>query len=108
MDESPYEASFDAFGDVVAEDILPIVPGSVSVATQNPELAPIIAVMQKALDNGADRHISHLYRRGRREYVRHKFIAELTPEERQYVYAYSKYGGNEPILMGMEYDNYPI
>jgi signal transduction histidine kinase/CheY-like chemotaxis protein/HPt (histidine-containing phosphotransfer) domain-containing protein len=108
VDESPYEAAFDAYGDVVAEDLLPMVLVPVSFATQNPKFAPIISVMQRVLDNGGLRHLNDLYRQGRQEYLRHKFLLKLTPEERGYVHEHSRYGLNMPILMGMEYDRYPI
>ncbi|MDR1535070.1 MAG: transporter substrate-binding domain-containing protein, partial [Planctomycetota bacterium] len=108
VDEAPHEAAFDAHGDVVAEDMLPVVFVPVSLATQNPELAPIISIVQKALDNGGIRHLNELYLRGRREYLRHKFLSGLTPEERGYVHEHSEYGPNRPIPVGMEYDNYPI
>ncbi|MDR1686040.1 MAG: transporter substrate-binding domain-containing protein [Desulfovibrio sp.] len=107
VDEAPYEAAFDAFGDIVAEEMLPMVFVPVSLATQNPELAPVVSVVQKALDNGGIRHLNKLYRCGQQEYFRHKFLLSLTHEEREYLYAHSKYGRNIPVLIGMEYDNYP-
>jgi signal transduction histidine kinase/HPt (histidine-containing phosphotransfer) domain-containing protein/FixJ family two-component response regulator len=108
VDEAPYEAAFDSYGDIVAEDMLPMVFGPVSLATQNPELAPIISIIQKALDSGGVKYLTRLYRRGHQEYLRHKFFSGLTEEEREYVYSHSKYGLNMPIPVGMEYDNYPI
>jgi signal transduction histidine kinase/CheY-like chemotaxis protein/HPt (histidine-containing phosphotransfer) domain-containing protein len=108
VEEAPYEASFDAYGDIVSEDILPMVFAPVSLATQNPELAPIISIVQKALDNGGIRHLNNLSRQGQQAYLRHKFLAGLTQEEREYVHAHSKYGRNIPVFIGMEYDNYPI
>jgi signal transduction histidine kinase/HPt (histidine-containing phosphotransfer) domain-containing protein/FixJ family two-component response regulator len=108
VEEAPYEAAFDAYGDVVTEDILPIVFVPVSLATQDPELAPIISIMQKALDNGAIRQLSNLYRQGHQEYLRHKFFSGLTPEERDYVHAHSGYGMNLPIMVGLDYGNYPV
>ncbi|MDR1349777.1 MAG: transporter substrate-binding domain-containing protein [Zoogloeaceae bacterium] len=108
VDEAPYEAAFDAYDDVVTEDMLPMVFAPVSLATQNPELAPIISVMQKALDNGSSLYLNHLYQEGYQEYLREKFIVGLTSEERAYVHTHSKQGLNQPILVGVEYDNYPI
>ncbi|MDR2669871.1 MAG: transporter substrate-binding domain-containing protein [Desulfovibrio sp.] len=108
VDEAPYAAAFDAYGDIVTEDMLPMVFGPVSLATQNPELEPIISVVQKMLNNGGIQHLNNLYRQGHQEYLRHKFLLMLTPEEREYVHAHSRYGLNLPILIGMEYDNYPI
>jgi signal transduction histidine kinase/CheY-like chemotaxis protein/ABC-type amino acid transport substrate-binding protein len=108
VDEAPFEATFDAYGDIVAEDMLPMVFGPVSLATQNPELAPIISIIQKVLDNGGIQYLNNLYRQGHQEYLRHKFFSGLTGEEREYVYSHSRYGLNMPVSVGMEYDNYPI
>ncbi|MDR1871555.1 MAG: transporter substrate-binding domain-containing protein [Deltaproteobacteria bacterium] len=108
VDEAPYEAAFDSFGDIVTEDMLPMVFGPVSLATANPEFEPIIKVVQKALDNGGVEYLTILLKRGQAEYRSHKFFSWLTPEERQYVFEHSASGQNKPIPVGLEYDNYPI
>ncbi|MDR2668505.1 MAG: transporter substrate-binding domain-containing protein, partial [Desulfovibrio sp.] len=108
VDEDPYTIAFDAYGDLVFEDILPIQFCPVAFATQNPELAPILSIVQKILDNGGSRYINMLYKQGHEEYISNKFLATLTQEEREYVYRHSPQGWNLPILVGMEYDNYPV
>ncbi|MDR2604357.1 MAG: transporter substrate-binding domain-containing protein [Desulfovibrio sp.] len=108
VDEEPYEIAFDVYDDIVLEDILPIQFCPVSFATQNPELAPILSVVQKILDNGGNNYINTLYKQGREEYINNKFLLKLTPEEREYVYRHGRYGWNLPVPFGMEYDNYPI
>jgi signal transduction histidine kinase/CheY-like chemotaxis protein/HPt (histidine-containing phosphotransfer) domain-containing protein len=107
FDENAYEASFDGYGgDVIAEDFLPLVYGTVSLTTRNPELAPVISVVQKALENGAIQYLANLYTQGHREYLRHKLFLQLTDEERAYVNAHVKSGGEIPVVL--EFDNYPI
>jgi signal transduction histidine kinase/CheY-like chemotaxis protein len=108
IDDSHFEAAFDVYGDVISEDMLPMVFEAVSMVTENPELEPIIAVVQKALENGGFEYLDNLYRQGQKQYRRHKFLSMLTQAERDYVYKHSVYGLNEPINVGLEYDNYPI
>jgi len=102
FEESPAEAAFDQYGGVAIEIYYPIIFSPVSLSTQNPELEPIISVVQKALDNGAINHIKNLYTQGRRDYLRHKFFLLLTDEERKYI------RDNPEILFAAETTNYPI
>jgi signal transduction histidine kinase/CheY-like chemotaxis protein len=106
FDEGTIEPTFDAYGDVVAETFLPLCLNPASLSTQNPELEPIIAIMQKALDNGANRTITELYNLGQKEYVRHKLLAHLTTEEQAYINEHI--AGDIPIPVGIEFDNYPV
>ena len=69
------EAGFAAFTDIVTSEFLPVIFTPVSFAAKNPQLEPFVSVMQKALDNGANRHLSELYRQGYREYLQHKLFA---------------------------------
>ncbi|MDR1965752.1 MAG: transporter substrate-binding domain-containing protein, partial [Synergistaceae bacterium] len=107
FDENAYESSFDAYGgDVTAEDFLPLVFGTVSLATQNPELAPVISVVQKALENGAIQYLADLYGQAYQDYRRHKLFLRLTDEEKAYIDARAQSGEGVPIAL--EFDNYPI
>jgi hypothetical protein len=49
------ESVFDVFGDVVAKNFVPLIYSSAALSTRNPELAPFISVVQKALENNASR-----------------------------------------------------
>ncbi|MDR1894243.1 MAG: transporter substrate-binding domain-containing protein, partial [Spirochaetales bacterium] len=107
FDEGPAEAGFDIYGDVIAENFFPLVYGPVSLTTQNPDLAPIISVVQKALQNGASYHLPQLYSRGDAEYRRHKLYVQLDDDEKKYLAAHAATpGGFIPIAA--EFDNYPV
>ena len=101
IDEGPGEAGFDDYGDVTAEEFFPLIYSPVSLATQNPELRPIIAVVQKILADGGNRYLTELYNLGEREYVKHKFQVQLTDEERAYIFE------SPTVKFAAEYDNYP-
>ncbi|MDR1900059.1 MAG: transporter substrate-binding domain-containing protein, partial [Treponema sp.] len=106
FDEEPSEAAFDEYGDMSAEFFLPLIYGPVSLTTQNPELAPIISVVQKYLENGAVYHLAELYSQGNAEYRRHKLYLQLNDEEKEYINAHVR--NDEAIPLGAENDNYPV
>ncbi|MDR2075355.1 MAG: transporter substrate-binding domain-containing protein, partial [Desulfovibrio sp.] len=103
--EGPAEAAFDASGGITATEYFPLLYVPVSLATGNPELAPLISVVQKSLNPDTVHHLMELYKQGENEYRRHKFFLQLTGEEKDYLRAHG--GGNE-IPIAVEYDNYPF
>jgi len=100
--EGVQEAFFDVYGDIVVSDFFPLIYSPVSFTTQNPQLAPIISILQKALDDGGAAYLYELHDRGYREYLQSKFLRSLTEEERGYI------RDNPVIPFAAEYDNYPI
>ena len=100
--ESPNEAAFDVYGDVVASNFFLPIYSPIAFATANPELEPIISVLQKALDNGGAHYLVGLYNTGEREYIKHKFSTLLTDEERKYI------RNHQIIPVATEADNYPV
>jgi PAS domain S-box-containing protein len=102
FDESPTEAAFDIYDDVISEDFLPMIYSSVSLTTKNPEFRPVISILQKALQNGCMDHLAGLYKQGENEHRRQKLLMRLTDEEKAYI-------RNHPVIpFAAEYDNYPI
>jgi signal transduction histidine kinase/CheY-like chemotaxis protein len=96
------EAAFDPYGGVITEDFLPLIVTPVSLTAEDPALAPVISVVTKALNNGAYRHLTELYRQGYQKYRKHKFLAQLDDEERDYIQ-------NTPVIpFASQYMSYPI
>jgi signal transduction histidine kinase/CheY-like chemotaxis protein len=105
--ESPIQASFDQFGLIEAEDILPLVTSPVSLASKNPELAPFVSAVQKYMDASGPNPFAGIYREGASEYRRSRFLISLGRDELKW--ADERTGEAAiPILVGLEYDNYPI
>jgi signal transduction histidine kinase/CheY-like chemotaxis protein len=100
--ENSAEMVFINYEDIIITDFLPFIYSPVSIATNNPELAPVISIVQKALENDASRFINSLYYQGYWEYMRHKLFIQLTEEEREYI------ANNHVIKMGAQHYNYPI
>ena len=96
------ETIFEAYDDVVTSDFYPLLFSSGSISTQNPELSPFISVLQKALDNGAIRYLNELYKQGEQQYRQHKFLLQLTEEERAYI------RDNPYVMFGADYSHYPV
>ena len=105
FEESPAEAAFDFYGDVYADNFFPFFYAPVSMTTQNPELAPFISVVQKALDSGMLYHLTKMYNQGYQEYLRHRLIMQLTDEEKEFIHLHDT--TQTAIKIAAEYDNYP-
>jgi len=102
FDESNGEAAFDIYPDIVAADFLPVIYSPVSLATQKPELEPIISTVQKALQGDSIHYLTTLYKRGYDEYLENKLRMKLSAEEREYI-------ANNPVVRyAAEYENYPL
>jgi len=85
IDYNVGEAAFDAFGDVVVEDFLPLIFSPISMTAKNYELAPVISVVTKALRNGGIQHVNKLYNDGQDNYIKNKFLKSLNAEEKAYL-----------------------
>jgi signal transduction histidine kinase/CheY-like chemotaxis protein/HPt (histidine-containing phosphotransfer) domain-containing protein len=96
------EAAFDPYGEIFTEDFLPLIVTPVSLTTEDPSLAPVISVVTKALNNGAYRHLTALYRQGYQKYRKHKFMTRLSDEEKIYI------KNNPTIPFASQYMSYPI
>ena len=103
FEEGSAEAVFDVYGDVTASEFFPLIYGPVSLTTRKSDLAPIISVVQKALDAGGIHHLTGLYNIGQSDYMRHKLNTRLRSDEQIYIRR-----GNTMVPFAAEYDNYPI
>ena len=100
--ESTAEAMFDEIGDIVTAIFFPLLHAPVSLTTQNPELVPIINVVQMALDNGIIYYFNELYEAGNQDYLRHKLFTQLTDKEVSFI-------RNNPVIpFASEFENYPV
>jgi ABC-type amino acid transport substrate-binding protein len=100
--EGPLEADFDIYDDVIIEDFFPVIYSSVSLTTKNPDLQPVISIVQKALHNGSLSYLADLYQIGKNEHRRHKLFMRLSDEEKAYIQ------NHHVVSFAAEYDNYPI
>ena len=96
------EDGFKSFGNVVSEDFFPLIYETISLSTQNPELEPIINILNKALENNSTYFLRDLYEQGMNDYIKHKFSLLLTEDEIDYL------NKNTSVAYLAEFDNYPV
>ncbi len=96
----------DAVGDLTVEDFTPLTFNLVSVATFNPEYAPIISVLSKYIQAGGSFHLSKLYGKGTETYMHEQLLRDLTVDERRYLQVHQNPAAIIPVVV--EYDNYPV
>ena len=106
LEESSAVSFFEEYGFIKIEDYFPLIYSPVSLATANPENAPIINVFQKYLENGGIQYLAELYSIGQQEYLKNKIYCSFSPEERSFVDFYIR--NDVPIPIVVETDNYPI
>ena len=97
---------FDDFPDIHSKDFFSLVYMPVSLTTGNPDLEPMISVVNKYLDAGGIDRFREFYNAGNQEYAKYIFNKFLTGEERDYLDALSASGTKIPTAL--ESDNYPL
>ena len=100
--EGGSEVAFHVYDDIATNHFFPLIFTSVSLSTANPELAPVIDIVQKALDDGAMHHLISLYNDGHQHYLRNRYKLLLTEEEREFL-------NSKPVIpLAAEVNNYPV
>ncbi|MCL2147598.1 MAG: GGDEF domain-containing protein, partial [Synergistaceae bacterium] len=84
----------------------PMVYESVSLATANAELAPIISVINKYIDAGGFDNLYELYNKGDFEYTKNKLMKTLSDVEIAFLQDLTRRGAS--IAVAYEHDNYPV
>jgi len=94
---------FDNHADIVSETFYPPVFTPVVLTAQNPELQPIISVVEKALQqNGTLQYLTFLYNKGYDEYHKNRLHLLLTDEEHAYI-------KSSPVIkLVAQSGNYPL
>ncbi|MDR3364562.1 MAG: transporter substrate-binding domain-containing protein [Clostridiales Family XIII bacterium] len=76
------------------------------MATCNEELAPLLSVIDKYIDQGFRHELNGLYTEGEQDFLKSIFIKSLSPEERSYYDAHID--GKDAINAGLSSFNYPV
>jgi len=99
---SSAEIIFIDHSDIVSMDFYPLTHYPVSLASNDPSLKTIIAVVDKVLNMGGIRFLTAMYNHGYQDYLTYKFKSQLTKEELAYLYS------NPVIPIGIDPGNYPM
>ena len=105
IEEGTLEAAFDAYDFIQTDEYYPLTYSPISLTTGNPEMAPVINVMQKYLKDGGYYELTELYNQGYEDYLRNKLSKQLTEEEKEYIRKHVEAG--TAVLLACEVDNYP-
>ncbi|MCL2035667.1 MAG: transporter substrate-binding domain-containing protein [Oscillospiraceae bacterium] len=106
IEEAVTRSYFSDYSDISSMDIFPLVYTPVSLATANPELAPVISVMNKYIAAGGIDKLHELYTQGEYEYAKYAFELTLSDEEKDYLGALKADEAKIPVAF--ENDNYPL
>ena len=94
------------YDNLIIEDFLPICYNSVSMATQNPALAPFISVVQKYVSAAGSYRFVEMYEEGRSAYLRFYFASQLTSTESAYLDEMIETEGM--VRVAIAPDSYPV
>ncbi|MCL1986166.1 MAG: GGDEF domain-containing protein [Betaproteobacteria bacterium] len=106
VDEAVADPAFEKYDFIRSLIFFPMVHQSVSMATANPELAPIISVLNKYIAAGGVDKLYDIYKEGDFEYAKYKLYKSFTDEEKAYLDALQQRKG--AIGVAFEHDNYPV
>jgi PAS domain S-box len=106
VDETPSAVVFAGPDFQRSKELFDMVYTPISLTTANPELAPIISVVDKYILAGGINKIHELYIAGKKEYNEYAFNASLTKEEFEYLS--NHIGTNSKVPVALENELYPI
>ncbi len=106
IDESVAEPMFYAHEEIAPRALFPICMLTTSLATMQSELAPIISVMEKYLQQGGAATLEEVYAKCEQEFSSYQLSLQWTPEEREYLVCMKETGQKVPVVL--ENDNYPV
>ena len=104
--EAVADAAFDEYDFISSQIFFPLVHSPVSMATANPELAPLISVVSRYIDTGGLDKLFELYKNGDFEYAKYKLHMSFTDDEMAYIADLSQRGS--VVSVAFEHDNYPV
>ena len=104
--EGVIDPFFDKYSYIRSKEFFPLVYTSVSMTTANPDLRPVIEVVNKYLSSGGIDVLFEYYRTGKDEYACSKLSKSFTEEEKEYLWNLE--AANIPIRVALEQDNYPV
>ena len=79
------EAVFSDYENIRLETFTPSIHDMSPIATADPDLAPVISVLQKYLENGGTYRLADMQSKGRSAFLRHRLYIVLDETEREYL-----------------------
>ena len=85
---------------------LPFMQIPIHMTTRNPDLEPLVSVLQKSLNTSSMHRLSLLYAMGHRDYIRWHMDMRLGPEEREFVRTHGS--PDNPVRIVARCRDYPL
>ena len=104
--ESVADIAFSDYGFIRSAIFWPTLYLPASMATANPELNPIISVVNKYVAAGGFDRLYKLYTEGDFDYSKYKLHKSFTDEEKAYIEDLKQRG--KSVAVAFESDNYPV
>ena len=106
FEESPAVFYFTEYDFITIEDFFPLIYSPVAMSTANPELKPVISVVQKFLKHGGLAYLNDLYNQGNHIFLAYTFDLILTDIERSFL-AQEILSG-KPLSIASQTNTYPV
>jgi ABC-type amino acid transport substrate-binding protein len=106
VDDAVYMAEFIEYGYINSKTFFSFIYSPISLTAKNPELAPVISVVNKYIEAGGIDRLHDFYKEGNTEYTKFILYNSFTPAEREYLDNLRT--NKKKVPMVMESDNYPI
>jgi len=99
-----------AFPDFYVDTLRPFVFSTSAFSARDPQLFPIVSVVQKAIESGSLSDLADLYAASVENSMRHRFSALLSDEEKEFIennpiVPFSAYGFSYPIVFYNNWNN---
>jgi PAS domain S-box-containing protein len=106
VDDAVSASEFENNDLIISRTFFPLVYTPVSLTTANPELEPVISVMDKYIAAGGIDKLHEIYKAGSQEYAKYELSRMFTEEEKAYLESLTANGKKIPIAL--EDGNYPL
>ena len=97
---------FNEYDFIKSKEFFPLIYTRVSMSTANPDLKPVIDIVNKYISAGGTDTLFDYYMMSNKEYARYELSKLFTDEEKAYLDNLA--GRNVPVKAALESDNYPI
>ena len=104
--EGVIDPLFDEYGYINSKEFFPLVYTPVSMTTANPDLKPVITVVNKYISAGGIDKLFDFYKEGNNEYACYKLSRNFSLQEKAYLNNLAL--NNEVVKIALEHDNYPV
>jgi len=104
--EGVIDPLFDEYGYISSKEFFPLVYTPVSLTTANPDLKPVITVINKYISAGGIDKLFDFYKEGNDEYSSYKLARNFSAQEKAYLNELAE--NNSVVRVALEHDNYPF